>query len=533
MERMGALVAVWLVWMTLAPPAAAQTPEAEVAAALASLEYRQNVRSATQILRVLQNNLPVSESVRAEVGRLAAEANALQNAGKSGEALRRLHHAIALERGLPWDERAEFAASLVLRSNTVVVDPARACLLQLGQSYPADGTAARDLRLSVALCERGTGGKVVRQAGSHEILSRDLIEEPFAFSVSLEGLPDGVYRVSAELSDGSSTVLRRMSANVQVVQGIDDNLAAVRRRLASIQGHESAKASIMYPFDYARVINEGRRELIAEATANNDYYDFPAEIRNSLSLLRALESGKDPLFGSVGEHARHYYFAEAGEIMPYRVYVPSRYDGKSRLPMVVVLHGGGADQDTYFKRRGEILVKEAEKHGFIVVTPLGFRPTGGWGRTAPPAGTGAPVDRGRLRTAELSEKDALNVIELVASEYDVDRTRMYLMGNSMGGGGTWHLGAKYAERWAAIAPAASPSVSEGFPVERLKGMPILYTHGDQDATVPVEGARKMMQWLKQQGFDIPYAEIKGGTHDWAVWQNLPQIFDFFEKHRRR
>jgi len=533
MERMGALVAVWLVWMTLAPPAAAQTPEAEVAAALASLEYRQNVRSATQILRVLQNNLPVSESVRAEVGRLAAEANALQNAGKSGEALRRLHHAIALERGLPWDERAEFAASLVLRSNTVVVDPARACLLQLGQSYPADGTAARDLRLSLALCERGTGGKVVRQAGSHEILSRDLIEEPFAFSVSLEGLPDGVYRVSAELSDGSSTVLRRMSANVQVVQGIDDNLAAVRRRLASIQGHESAKASIMYPFDYARVINEGRRELIAEATANNDYYDFPAEIRNSLSLLRALESGKDPLFGSVGEHARHYYFAEAGEIMPYRVYVPSRYDGKSRLPMVVVLHGGGADQDTYFKRRGEILVKEAEKHGFIVVTPLGFRPTGGWGRTAPPAGTGAPVDRGRLRTAELSEKDALNVIELVASEYDVDRTRMYLMGNSMGGGGTWHLGAKYAERWAAIAPGASPSVGEGFPVERLKGMPILYTHGDQDATVPVEGARKMMQWLKQQGFDIPYAEIKGGTHDWAVWQNLPQIFDFFEKHRRR
>lgn len=514
-------------------PARAQTAVSEVAAALASLEFRQNVRSATQILRVLQNNLPVSESVRAEVGRLVAEANSLQNAGKSGEALRRLYHAIALQRGLPWDVRADFAASLALRSNMIVVDPARACILQLTQSFPADGAAARDLRVTVTLNERGAGGKTIRQAGSHEILARDLIDEPFAFSVDLDGLPDGVYRVTAELSDGGSAALRRVAANIQVVRGFEENLARVRRRLSSIRGHESTKASILYPFDYARVINEGRRELIAEATANNDYYDFPAEIRNSLSLLQALESGRDPLVGSVGEHARHYYFAEAGEIMPYRVYVPSKYDGKSRLPLVVVLHGGGADQDTYFRRRGEILVKEAEKHGFIIVTPLGFRPTGGWGRTAGPSSGGGPVDRGRLRTAELSEKDALNVIESVASEYGVDRSRMYLMGNSMGGGGTWHLGAKYAERWAAIAPAASPSVGEGFPIERLQGMPILYTHGDQDATVSVEGARKMMQWLRERGFDIPYAEIEGGTHDWAIWQNLPRIFDFFEQHRRR
>jgi hypothetical protein len=41
----------------------------------------------------------------------------------------------------------------------------------------------------------------------------------------------------------------------------------------------------------------------------------------------------------------------------------------------------------------------------------------------------------------------------------------------------------------------------------------------------------MIQWLKERGLDIPYNEIKNGTHDLSVWQNLPNIFDFFEKHR--
>jgi predicted peptidase len=133
----------------------------------------------------------------------------------------------------------------------------------------------------------------------------------------------------------------------------------------------------------------------------------------------------------------------------------------------------------------------------------------------------------------LSEKDALNVIELVANEYGVDRSRMYLMGNSMGGAGTWYLGTKVPERWAAIAPCAATSVGEGFPIEKLKGLPVIYTNGDKDTTVPVDGARRMIQWLKERGYDIPYTEVKDGTHDMAVWQNLPQIFDFFEKCRRQ
>jgi poly(3-hydroxybutyrate) depolymerase len=516
-----------------APPGA-QTGEAAVAAAVANLEQRQTVQGLSQILRTLQTNMKVSENVKAQVDKLAAEVAPLQSAGNAGEARRRLLHAIAVQRGLPWDHKAEFTVSLLLRTNMVVTDSSRPFYAQLTQGYGAPYTSANGLRLHVTLADFAAPGKVVRDLGTFEIYARDLIDDPFNFTASLEGLADGPYQVAAELADGSA-VLRRVTTNILAVHDLEGQRVAIEKRLTKIQGFDSTKATIRYPFDYARVINLGRRVLIPgrnpEDSTVNAYFDFSAEIRNSMVLLRSLESGKDPLLRIKGEHARHYAFPEAGEIMPYRVFVPSKYDGKTKLPLVVVLHGSGADQDTYFKLRGPVLRTEAEKHGFIVVTPLGYRPTGGWGRVGAPMSTGAaaaPVDPGRARTSELSEKDAFNVIEIVAKEYGIDRSRMYLMGNSMGGSGTWYLGTKFPERWAAIAPSASPSVGEGFPIEKLKGMAVLYTVGEKDN---VERSREMIRWLKERGLDIPYNEIKDGTHDMSIWQNLPNIFDFFEKHR--
>jgi poly(3-hydroxybutyrate) depolymerase len=517
------------------PPAPGLTGEAAVAATLANLDRTQmTVPALGQALRTLQANMQVAGAVKAEVDALAREAAASQSAGNAGAARRVLLHALAVQRGLRWDEKAEFGGSLRLRTNATVTDSSRPLYAQLTQTYWAPYAAPSGLRMRVTIADFASPDKVVRDLGTHEVYARDLSEEPYAFSASLAGLADGPYQVAAEVSD-RGTVIRRTTLNILTVRDLDAQQTAIEQRLSRVQGFESAKSSIRYPFDYARVINHGRRDLIPgrnpEDSTTNAYFDFSAEIRRSLDLLASIEAGKDPLLRIKGEHARHYAFAEAGEIMPYRVFVPSKYDGRTALPLVVVLHGGGADQDTYFKLRGPVLTQEAEKHGFIVVTPLGYRPSGGWGRAAAPgAPASAPPDPGRARTAELSERDAFNVIELVSTEYGVDRSRTYLMGNSMGGAGTWHLGAKYPERWAAIAPCAAATVAEGFPFEKLKGMPLLYTVGEKDN---VERSREMVRWARERGFEIPITEVKDGTHDLSIWINLPNIFDFFERHRRR
>lgn len=534
--------------MLLAQPApmgqAQQSPEEMVASTIADLEQNQTVRSLSQAVRTLQTNIEVSESVKSWVDALVNESTELQNTGNPAEARRRLVQAIAVQRELPWDEKAEFAGSLLMQANGVV-DSSVPLYGQVAQGYPATYTAPNGLQLHLSLAKQGTPEDLVRDLGILAVDSRDLTEAPWKFSARLDGVEDGPYTLVAEVSDGDS-VIRRLVANIVAVQDMEAQRTAIEERLAKLEGFESAKATIRYPFDYARVVNIGGRELISDAgpeDPNNRFYDFSAEIKKSLALVESLEAGKDPLFRAKGQTQRHYDFTESGEIMPYRVYVPSKYDGQTALPFVVVLHGGGADEGTYFMQRGTVLVDEAEKHGFIVVTPLGYRPGGGWGRRisapatpaggAPPAAA-APGPTGMARSprmTDLSEKDALNVIELVASEYGVDRSRMYLMGNSMGGGGTWNLGTKYAEKWAAIAPCGSPSLGESFfPIDQLKDMPILYTQGELDNP---QRARTMISFAKEHGLDIPYNEIVGGTHDSAPWDNLPNIFNFFEQHQRQ
>jgi poly(3-hydroxybutyrate) depolymerase len=528
-----ALVSAVMLQAQAPPPAPGLTGEAALAAALAGLEKTQlTLPALSQALRTLQANLKVAESVKAQVDKLAAEATSLQNAGNGGEARRRLLHAITVQRGLPWDEKAEFSGSLALRTNMIVADSSRSFYALLTQTYWAPYAAPAGLRLRVTIADFAAPDKVVRDLGTFEVYARALAEEPYAISANLARLADGPYQIAAEVSDRGA-VLRRLTLNVLTVRDLDAQQTAIEQRLGKIQGFDSTKATIRYPFDYARVVNLGRRDLIPgrnpEDSTINAYYDFSAEIRNSLALLKSLEAGKDPLLRIKGEHERHYAFPDGGEIMPYRVFVPSKFDGKTKLPLVVVLHGAGADHNTYFKLRGPALTTEAEKHGFIIVTPLGYRPTGGWGRAMPPMGSSMiTVEPGRARMAELSEKDAFHVIELVSNEYGVDRSRTYLMGNSMGGAGTWYLGAKYPERWAAIAPCAAAAVGEGFPIDKLKGIPLLYTVGEKDN---VERSREMIRWAKEHGLEITINEIKDGTHDMSIWINLPNIFNFFEKYR--
>jgi predicted peptidase len=133
--------------------------------------------------------------------------------------------------------------------------------------------------------------------------------------------------------------------------------------------------------------------------------------------------------------------------------------------------------------------------------------------------------------AELSEKDVLNVWKLVSEEYGTDPRRTYLTGHSMGGGGTWYLGQKYAEKWAAIAPIAAPAADPAaYPFDRLKGMPVMVGHGDADATVPVAASRGMVAAMKKQGLAPVYIEVRGANHGSIVDAVLPKILDFFAEH---
>jgi predicted peptidase len=255
------------------------------------------------------------------------------------------------------------------------------------------------------------------------------------------------------------------------------------------------------------------------------------------SLLSSDEVAKQPqTTRATGDQQRHYYFAEAGKEMPFRLYVPAKWNRDTRLPMIVALHGAFGTHDTMMKAGGGIIGTLAEKHGYVVVSPLGYAPLGGYGQhynigMVPPR-QGATEEE-RQRSSRFSEQDVMNVVALVTKEYAIDESRIYLMGHSMGGLGVWYLGEKYRDQWAGLAPIAGGFEDTDYPWERLRGMPVLVSNGSADTTALPSRSRNQVAAMEKAGLHPVYLEVPGATHGSILNSVFPEIFDFFDRNKRQ
>ena len=242
-----------------------------------------------------------------------------------------------------------------------------------------------------------------------------------------------------------------------------------------------------------------------------------------------------PLYHYKGEQYRIYNFPGTGESIPYRLFVPSKWTPGAKLPMLVTLRAGNTVDGPY--RAGNDLVKVAEQRGFIVVTPMGYRglsqPYYGSPYQIARPGAAAPAAGWTAQENERAEQDVLYVIDLVAKEYEVDASRIYLHGQNPSGSGALYLASKYPERFAAVVVSSAPIVYDSYPFDRLKGKVALFViHGDQDTTNPIEASQKMAAAAKAAGVDAEYATVPGGTHLEAYLTFASQIFDFLQKHQK-
>jgi len=242
-----------------------------------------------------------------------------------------------------------------------------------------------------------------------------------------------------------------------------------------------------------------------------------------------------PLYRHVGEQYRVYEFPGTGESIPYRLFVPSRWTPGTRLPLLVTLRAGQSVDNSY--RSNNDFVVNAERRGYLVVTPMGYRPLrqpyyGSPYRIARP-NAAAPADGWTPQENERAEQDVMNVIDLVSEEYSVDPSRVYLHGQNPSGSGALYLGAKYPERFAALVISSAPIVFDTYPFDRLKGkVSLMVIHGDQDTTNPIEASKKMADAARTAGVDTVYATVPGGTHLEAYLTYASQIFDFLDSHRK-
>lgn len=236
-----------------------------------------------------------------------------------------------------------------------------------------------------------------------------------------------------------------------------------------------------------------------------------------------------------GSHYSNTFISGIDGSLQYYAVTPQIGGTKNNAALFLSVHGAGVEAI------GQARAYKSKDWGTLVAAtnrrPRGFN----W------------EDWGRL--------DALEVLGIAKQTFQPDPTRIYLTGHSMGGHGTWFLGATYADKWAAIAPAAgyaslkdygsadgripdsSRSASEKIllragnqsDVPKLafnyKPLGVYILHGDSDRVVPVTYARQMRKVLADFHSDYNYYEYPGGEH-WFGDQSVdwPHIFNFFKWH---
>jgi predicted peptidase len=273
----------------------------------------------------------------------------------------------------------------------------------------------------------------------------------------------------------------------------------------------------------------------------------------------APQAGRGGVRGAVDPRVqqRTYTFADTNEQLPYALFVSSKATKDKRNPLIVSLHGLGGDQNTMV-RESLRSVELAEQGGYILVAPMGYN-SGGWYGIPPgpprPANANAAAQRGRgagtprpviggtaltdaAKVREASEKDVMTVLDMVRKEFNVDDRRIYLMGHSMGGAGTYYLGAKHATIWAALAPIAPAAMSmtndRAKVLQSIKdaGVPMLVSMGDADEAVPVANVRMWVETMKALEMTFEYKEHPGVTHGPIMAASMADIYAFFAKHSR-
>jgi pimeloyl-ACP methyl ester carboxylesterase len=218
-----------------------------------------------------------------------------------------------------------------------------------------------------------------------------------------------------------------------------------------------------------------------------------------------------------------------------RSYLPLTYDPKKKTPLVVYLHGYNGANPEYFnwwsadKRHDPV----SDKHGVIFIEPHG---------------------RGNTQYLGIGDRDVLKCIEMAKQRFNVDEDRVYLVGASMGGFGTWNVATRHPGLFAAIAPIYGggdyhvytpkenleqlsswetfllDKSSSSAQLESLLNMPILVTHGDQDQSVNVDLSRYLVRMLQRWDYDVRYIEVPGKGHtELGLWD---QTIEWMLNHKR-
>lgn len=441
-------------------------------------------------------------------------------------------HALSLMNGPPWTPETELATALDFAINAKVVSAGE--YLQARATFlfdaPAAANAPYHLDFDILKSDGTSEASIAPGIRLGDIRSRRAGELFGLIFDPSSSVATGLHTLCATLKNGNGTELYRYYRTFFVIKDLSKRSAALEKNLGLLPRKEDNAA------DTATYILESIRQAStsylggsfqnllaythtlyrARNMAQTEVMDFDAELTRATNLLAVLQEGKDPLDHVRGDIRLAYRSTFDGKLVPYRLYIPTSYDRSKKHPMIMTLHGAGGDENNFLDRYQGLWPKLAEERGYIVVSANGRGPTSGYTKESG------------------GEQDVMNVIGLVQKKYNIDPSRIYLAGHSMGASGTWRLGFQYRETFAALAPIAGSRMTPALETALASGrkIPLIIVAGMKDALVPVAGCREVAKKAESLGYTVKYLEYPDGDHLSVAVTSVRDIFDFFHSHRK-
>jgi predicted peptidase len=225
----------------------------------------------------------------------------------------------------------------------------------------------------------------------------------------------------------------------------------------------------------------------------------------------------------IGKHDRTGFMIKeltrGARIRRYGLFVPLAYSSTAsvKTPVIVFLHGanewGSLGKDPLRVGLGPIVADLETTFNFIVIFPQSD--TGYWD----PDGENA--------------MDVMAELDAVTKMYPgADLDRVSLTGIGSGGYGTWVIGAKYKNRFAALVPMAS-TASEAGVASSLVNMPIRAYHNNGDLIARTFNDTLMVDRIRSLGGKAQMFKTDGlGTNCWEEAYGETDLFQWLAQQRR-
>lgn len=226
-------------------------------------------------------------------------------------------------------------------------------------------------------------------------------------------------------------------------------------------------------------------------------------------------------------------FVYKGDTLKYQVLFPENYNINKKYPLVLFLHGSGErgnDNELQLTHGSSMFLnaENREKYPAIIIFPQ-CPSDEYWVEISRANNQFSFPENPKISTPMLLTK---KLLDYYVKNEEVDKNRIYVMGLSMGGMGTFDLICRYPKYFAAAVPICGGVNTTR--MKKVKNLPIRIFHGGADPVVNKQFSIDAYNELKKEGSTkVEYIEFPGvGHNSWDSAFTYPDFMKWVFKQKK-